>query len=78
MPIYEYKCDSCDHQFEKLMRIRAATVRGLWRDRQKIGQRLWLHLEGRRLVQGPLRAEGWLHVGWHLRRGRGILGHGFQ
>jgi len=23
MPIYEYKCDSCDHQFEKLMRISA-------------------------------------------------------
>jgi len=23
MPIYEYKCDHCDHQFEKLMRISA-------------------------------------------------------
>jgi len=23
MPIYEYKCESCDHQFEKLVRISA-------------------------------------------------------
>ena len=60
MPIYEYGCETCNANFEKLMKMNAPApvCPECGSDQVKKGERFWFCVERFGVVSGSLRFEG--------------------